>query len=137
MNDAPEGRVRPAGVTFLGWMFIAAAAAILALGAEAAVRGSGSGEPPIRVLIAVLFGRMLPAIWIGTAGWGVLKGRQWGRALIAALAVLSSVFVAGTVMNIGKSPQATQSAVVFLGIFGFTGGAALYLYGHSAGRWFK
>lgn len=136
MIGAPERSNRPTGVTVLGWFFLAAGAVLLVSAVSWAAERPAQARSPAGAAY-LLMGLALPAVWLGTAGWGLLKGRAWARALVMAMAVLALVVVAGTVTAIGRSQQDSLRAGQALGLLAITGGASLYLLGDRAKGWFR
>jgi len=135
VNGAPERPGRPAGVTVLGCFFLMAGVVLLASAVSRAVARPGEAAGLAGAARLVL-GLVLPAVWSATAGWGLLKGRPWARSLVAAMAVLALVIVAGTVTAIGRSPQSSLLAGKALGLLAVTGGAGGYLFSDRARHWF-
>ncbi len=140
MSLIAGGAGRPRGVALLGYFYLGIAGAMLLYGLQIAfVRGAKvvGGEAAWPYLLPVLPGALLPAVWVGTAGWGMLAGRGWSRALIIALAVLVLVIGAGTIPGIGSSPEASLRGGVALGCLAMTGGTAWYLFSSRAEGWFR
>jgi len=136
VNGAPERPGRPAGVTVLGWFFLMMGVVLLAsaVGSAAARPAQAAGLAGAARLV---LGLALPAVWSGTAGWGRLKGRAWARSLVAAMAVLALVIVAGTVSAVGRSPEGALVAGKALGLLAVTGGASGYLFSDRARHWLR
>jgi hypothetical protein len=137
---APAGR--PRGVAILGYFLLGIAGALFFFGLQVVIATvmmtTGKAEnrsiwPP---LLPVLLGLILPAIWVGTAGWGLLKGHPWSRSLVAAVAVLWLVIFAGT-----ASPAAIKQTPVrfgaILAILLSFGGATWYLFSDRTRDWFS
>jgi hypothetical protein len=80
----------------------------------------------------VPFFGLLP-VWIGTAGWGLLTGRPWSRALVAALAAMALVLFAGTVGAAAQRPVLFGAALAILVL---TGAATWYLFSQWTDAWF-
>ncbi|HOX07698.1 MAG TPA: hypothetical protein PK280_14960 [Planctomycetota bacterium] len=136
MSLLPARAGRPRGVTFLGYFLLGIAGAVILRALQTMIAGlpgafqAGSGWG---ALLIIMLSMVLPAIWIGTAGAGLLLGRGWSRGLVLAMAALALVFFAGAVTSAGQQPLRFGA---LLGALVFTGGASLYLFSHRTDGWF-
>jgi hypothetical protein len=135
---APAGRPRLVG--WLGYLFLGIAAALMISAALETARAAQTIQKSgwsWAWLLPILPARVLPAIWVGTAGWGMLKGRGWSRALVGALAVLALVAFAGLVSSPDRSPLHRMQVGTALALLLLTGGATWYLCSSRAADWFR
>ena len=133
MSLLPDRPGRPWGITFLGYFLLGIAGALvitaLRFGVPAILAGTGWRALSYLVLLLVL-----PAIWIGTAGYGLLRGRGWSRLLVAAMALLATMLFIGAISKTEKQPlQIGATLAVLL----FTGAAAAYLFSTRTDGWFR
>ena len=136
MTAAQERPARPFGILAFGVFFLLAGILFLArAGYLAAAQPAASAT--LRGALTLLLSLVLPAIWMGTAGWAMLAGRAWARPLVLAMAALALVLVAGTIAGVGRSPTGSLRAGVALGILVITGGAAWYLASDRARGWLR
>ena len=135
----PEERrpARPAGITVLGGLLLAAGASWLGLGALAA------SEYPDQILtissmVSLTCFCVLPALWSAATGVGLLGGQGWSRASFLAMAALAVALVAGM---LSKPPGQGGEFYVRVGfVFSLAlvfGGGAWLLFGAKGRAWFR
>jgi hypothetical protein len=128
---------RPWGVTFLRYFLLGIAGALVITGVRfgvVAAMAASQSEAGWRPFAFVLLGLGLPAVWIGTAGYGLLRGHGWSRILVAAMALLATMLFIGAVSKAEREPVqigATLAALLF------TGAAAAYLFSTRTDGWFR
>ena len=139
MIDAPEEKLpRPLGTTVLGVALLLGAAAFLANAARAAAGDPGAfSRAPVMSVIVLLAAGVLPAVWLGATGVGLLRGASWARASFFAIAALVLVVVAGLASRKPPGREGYPLIAAALALALFAGGGVWYLLREDVKGWFR
>ena len=133
----PEQRPpRPRGVTVLGWVLLLLCAATAACAVRMVARHPAELLRANSLLYLALQW-VLPAVWLGATGAGLLAGGGWARNSFFAIAALSLVVLAG------RASRPLETRADYLGAGGalsvalVAAGGVWYLLGEKVKGWFR
>lgn len=139
MIDAPQKRPpRPLGATALGVALLLGGAAFLTNAARAVASDPGAfSEAPVMSVSVLLAAGILPAVWLGATGVGLIRGQSWARASFFAIAALALVVAAGLASRKIEKPKDYQRLGAAISTALVAGGGVWYLLRENVKGWFR